>query len=134
LQLTCDNLYRLVERLTDTVRIITSADYESLRGIEGQLEGNIDRAIEVVWDRVQLPRWPWQNLRKETFRWKDVLSTLAKDQADGTVTTEIIRTEILEEKAQRAGCVISFHELVEYLSRDEVRLLRPVPVTLLGLP
>ncbi len=126
LQLTCDNLYDFVDTAEDMERTITRADYKSLGGIEGQLEGNIDRAVRILWGETS-NRWR-RNLIKETARWKDVLAALAKEQVGGAITTEIVSENDLRQRVRRARCFLPFQDVVDYFSSDSVRIMRRVSV------
>jgi hypothetical protein len=65
----------------------------------------------------------------ETARWRDVLSELAKSQADGTVTTEVIREDELKTVAEKVKCRLDYKETMDYLSDDDRRILRSVEKT-----
>lgn len=127
LQITCWNLYRRVTATVDG-KLITMDDYNSLGGTEGQLEENVNDALTVVWNQQEKSRIRLHSRDKEIGRWKDVLSSLVKEQVDGTVTTEIVSKERLNQTAHRADCIMPFQDVADYLSRDEIRLLRPVTV------
>jgi len=128
MQLTCWNLYRRIPWHSGNPAQIALQDYRSMGGTEGQLEENINEALAEVWHRQQPSRRRFHSETKEIGRWKEVLSGLVKEQVDGTVTTEIVRKDSLRQAADRADCVMAFQEVMNYLSRGEVRLLRLVSV------
>ncbi len=66
------------------------------------------------------------------MRWRDVLSALAKPQADGSITTDVKPEKILSELAASKGCRMPFTNVMNVLAKDEWRIVRQVELTRVG--
>lgn len=127
LQIVCGNLYRITKQKAEecnaTRWVISKHDYRELGGIEGQIDSHVGRVLEEMCHQYGIQDL---DVFKEIDRWKEVLSKLVKTQVDGTVTTELGSAVELGKAARSVGCRVPFDKGVEYLSEEEMRILRPV--------
>ena len=129
LQLVCRRLYQRAKGLPK-VRgnwVIRQKDYRDLGGIHGQIDSHLQQALEKCCETGQLRLL---ETKLESMRWRDVLSELAKPQADGSITTDVKKASILSERAKLRGCKIPFDTAMSFLAKDEWRIVRPVELTL----
>ncbi len=124
MQIVCDNLYSRARAKNGDDPVITTDDYSSLGGLEGQLGHHVEKVLE----RLCRERRPGKPVGREVEKWKTVLTDLARHQGDGSVTTEILKAEDLRENAARARCKLPFQEVADYLCDDERRILRRTEV------
>lgn len=128
LQIVCRRLYQKA-RTSPPVRgnhVIRAKDYRYLGGIQGQVDSHLQEALVRCCDEFQLRHLP---ASLETMRWRDVLSALAKPQADGSITTDVKPEKKLEELAHSKGCKMKVKKVMEVLGRDEWRIVRFVELT-----
>jgi hypothetical protein len=128
LQIVCRRLYQKA-RASPPVRgnyVIRGKDYRDLGGIQGQVDSHLQEALVRCCDEFQLRRLA---ASLETMRWRDVLSALAKPQADGSITTDVKPEKKLEELAHSKGCRLKFKEVMGVLGKEEWRIVRSVELT-----
>lgn len=131
LQVVCERLYSKTKPLDPTVSwVIKRSDFETLGGIEQQMEENLNVELFRLCDQHGITSVRSRDVEIE--RWKRVLATLAKSQPDGTVTTELKSRKDLENEARNAKCVANFDETMKYLTTDGVRILRREDLVKLG--
>lgn len=128
LQLVCRRLYQKAKSLPQVrgTWVIRHKDYRDLGGIQGQIDSHLQQALERCCEKFKLRLL---EAKLESMRWRDVLSELAKPQADGSITTDVKRAEILCETAKFRGCKMPFEQVMSFLARDEWRIVRPVELT-----
>lgn len=126
MQIVCERLFKRTKEKApaDEYWEITENDYRELGRVEGQIG---DYISEVIVSRCmeKFPEAKDEEVREECFRWIDLLSELAQAQVDGTVTTDLKRSEELKEIAQDLGCRLDYADMMKYLSDDDQRILRP---------
>ena len=128
LQLVCRRLYQTAKSQPQ-VRgswVIREKDYYDLGGIQGQIDLHLQQALERCCQKFG---HRFLETKLESMRWRDVLSELAKPQADGSVTTDVKLAKALAEKADLRGCKMSFESVMSFLAEDEWRIVRPVELT-----
>jgi uncharacterized protein YjbI with pentapeptide repeats len=131
MQIVCDTLYQNVSSnsggflsIEALPAEISEASYRSLGSIEDQIDTSLNATFA---------HWCKQNditseddIKKETERWKDVLSNLAGSQSDGTVTTDVVTSETLKQWAIEKECILDFAKTIKHLVSPSVRILRDV--------
>ena len=131
LQIVCDRLYANTKP-SDSKQpwTIYQKDYDALGGIEQQQEENINRELKrLCVDNGFKSEF---GIEEEVAKWKDVLATLAREQPDGTFTSDLNTIETIKEKALEIGCKIDVSRAISYLTLDEVRILRHENLIKLG--
>jgi hypothetical protein len=126
LQVVCETLY-LNTQQRKIPWIITLADYASLGEIETQLNDYVDRVLISFCKTKEIPMSQYAN---EVIDWKDSLTQLAKMQANNSVTTDLKAMGDLIKAAKNP--TRHFGDLLTYLSRDDVGVLREELVRKLG--
>jgi hypothetical protein len=126
LQIVCSTLWDRARRLKRAPFEITSRDYDVLGGPAGQVEEHLDRVLQ---------GWARQNgmaidvAFAETDRWKAVLHRLVRTQADGSVTTDIVkRFDLVVACSRQHHCRLNPIDTLNYLATDQIRVLREVYV------
>ena len=127
LQIVCSRLYQRAIRTTrhGTPARITVADYAAVGGIEGQINDYIDAELEQACREMGVDG---NQLLTEQSAWKQVLSTLARPQIDGTVTTDMKRSADLAENAKSLNCKLPFDAMMTMLCSEGHRLCRRVEI------
>jgi hypothetical protein len=125
LQIVCSTLWERARQGKSTPFQVTSKDYDALGGLAGQVEEHLDRVL-VNWAKTKPMRT--DQAFREAERWKRVLHRLARTQADGSVTTEIVKQTDLVVDAEKRRCVMEPSSTLRYLATDPVRVLREVYV------
>lgn len=140
LQIVCERLYKSTKR--ERVELgcwsIKLEDYTKLGGLEGPIRDYVSgilfrKCMDSEEDKKFLKvssKEMFDVIVEESNNWEDVLMILVRTHADGTVTTDLRPVDELREKALDLGCRINFDEMMDYLSDDNQRLLRP-PITVL---
>jgi hypothetical protein len=131
LQLVCRRLYQRAKTLPK-VRgswVIRQKDYRDLGGIHGQIDSHLQQALEKCCETSGLGLL---QVKVESMRWRDVLSELAKPQADGSITTDVKKADILSDTAKFRGCKIPFDTAMIFLAKDEWGIVRSVELTLVN--
>jgi ABC-type multidrug transport system fused ATPase/permease subunit len=133
MQIVCQRLFELTRRRrTSEQWEITGADFDLLGGVEGQIDDYLTQAlIEPCHEHKLLPI---ETLR-EIVRWRSVLHNLVRLQADGMVTTELVKEEVLATQAGRQKCKVKFESMAAHLSSehpDYPRVLRHIASAELG--
>lgn len=125
MQVVCNTLSQMVKRGSPegTEWVITEEDYRSLGRIEGQIEAHLDQVLTALCRGEGVAE---ANIPAEIEGWKGVLSGLAKLEVDGRVTTRLEAEDDLAGAACGAKCKLNPRTVLEYLSDDEVRILRRV--------
>ena len=128
LQIVCRRLYQKAQNSPAIrgYRVIRHKDYRELGGIQGQIDLHLQQALSGCCAAFNLRLL---RTKLETVRWRDVLSGLAKPQADGSVTTDVKPAKILCEVAALRGCKMPFGKVMDFLQQDEWRIVRPVELT-----
>ncbi len=126
LQIVCDRLYR---KTREKVREgeyweIRGADYDPRGLVQDAVMGYVDETIQKLCAEQLGARGDWQ-VELEVSRWKDLLTQLAHIQYDGTATTTLVRKDKLRESAEKFGCKLAFDKMMDYLSNDNQRIVRP---------
>jgi hypothetical protein len=131
LQIICDTLYQetKLNKTTNASWKITKKNYGSLRGMEDLIEANIDKSFEQL---CKDKPFSLEESKIELEKWKDILCTLATIQVDNTVTTQVQTAKKLNEATQLARCKLDFEVTMEYLARDNIRILRKEDLVKLG--
>jgi hypothetical protein len=130
LQIVCRRLYEKVKSTGPTPWRITEKLYNELGGLSGQIESHLEHEILAALDELgSTARSGHFVAFREVSRWRDVLSTLAQPQVNGTVTTKVLPQDDLTAAAQAAGCSIRPRDMFSFLSEEKRRILRPVDVT-----
>lgn len=127
LQIVCSRLYEQAIRavLPGGVTYITAAGYAALGGIEGQINSWINTEIENACRGITLSK---KRARAESRAWKYALSSLARPQPDGTVTTEMKLADDVAREARDAGCTIALEPMMEILCAEGHQLCRRIEV------
>ena len=128
LQLVCSTLYERTKPAGEIPAdwVITEADYRALGGPEGQVEEHLEN---VLLERARKNNiTPLATAFREVDRWKEVLFRLVRMQADGSATTDIVKEEELLELISKKDCKMPGTDTLDYLGKDEVRILREVYV------
>lgn len=126
LQIVCWRLYQKA-KTTSPIRglwVIRSKDYEELGGIQGQIDLHLQQALE----RCCEGSLRFLETKFEIMRWRDVLSELAKPQPDGSIATDIKKAKVLSETAKLQGCKMPFETVMDFLKKDEWKIVRLVEV------
>ena len=129
LQIVCRRLYQkaISSPKVNGYWVIRQKDYQDLGGIQGQVDLHLQQALEKCCDAVKTFRLVTYKL--ESMRWRDVLSELAKPQADGTVTNDVKPAKALSETAELRSCRLPFDDAMKFLLKDEWKIVRPVELT-----
>jgi hypothetical protein len=108
---------------------IKAADLDAMGGPTGQVGEHLDRVLLSL----ARPKMPIVEAFREVDRWKVVLNRLVRSQADGTVTTDIVKEIDLvaacnakDKDQDKDECKLGAEETLAYLAGDDVRILRPV--------
>lgn len=118
LQIVCESLYKTskLRKGAEPPWVITRDDYSSYRVLETMaqyIDDMLDAGLRPLTGAVDLAR----------SRWKDVLATLAKTQADGSITTIIRTADDLRKTANKVGAQ-NVDTVLAYLAADEQSVLR----------
>jgi Novel STAND NTPase 1 len=127
LQVVCERLYQTTsQRAVSKPWTISPDDYSPGRVLE-----TMAQYIDEVLDAFLRSRTGAVNLARS--HWKDVLASLAKTQADGSVTTALRSVDEVRALALKVGAT-HFDDMIAYLASDDQSVLRrdrvPDPVTL----
>jgi hypothetical protein len=128
LQIVCRRLYQraLTTGPVRGDRVIRKVDYDRLGGVSGQVDLHLDQALERCTDHLGIRRL---EAAFERMRWRDVLSELTKVHVDGSITTDVKRASVLQETADFRGCKLSFGAVMDFLEKEEWRIVRRVELT-----
>jgi len=111
LQIICSTLYeRTMATFGGSEWIIKKEDYLALGGPEAQIEEHLDNAL------LRCAREKLLSLAasfREVDCWKEVLNRLVRLQADGTITTDIVKETELVKIAVTQKCVLDSRESFE---------------------
>lgn len=127
MQIVCSRLYQkalLPKRETDCSRV-TVSDYESVGGIDGQINDYIDEELDQACRELRVDG---ERLLTERGAWKQLLSELVRPQVDGTVTADLKSESELAKKATGLGCKVPFQDMMRQLCSPEHRLCRQLEV------
>jgi len=126
LQIVCRRLHQkaTASGSVDGYRVITQKAYKDLGGIQGQVDLHLQQALENCCDALKPSRFIVNAV--ESLRWRDVLSELAKPQPDSTVTTDVKTEKVLVELAALKACRLPFDKTMQFLQKDEWKIVRPV--------
>ena len=126
MQIVCDRLYRKGKERARAGEPwkISAGDYETLGGLQGQIDAYLDEVLEAFCSRA-LGETDRSKIEHELGVWKDLLADLASVQYDGTATTKLVRVLELQERARALGCRVDFDTMMKHLQHDEQRILRP---------
>lgn len=120
LQTVCIALHEAVDS-RDGPRKITLEDFKNIGGVEGSIERFLDSQLQECGNAANLPPVV---CAQESVRWKEVLTGLAREQADGTITTDLKPAEVLQ--GELADSRFPFESTTGLLTRT--RLLRETNV------
>ena len=123
MQVVCERLYQRTKPKDKDVLSweITDQDYKNLGSVEEQIGEYLRGTLVNLCRKRGMHE---SEIVNETARWRDVLSELARSQADGTVTSEVLREEDLQAVAIRVKCKLPFKDTVTFLADDNTRILR----------
>jgi len=124
MQIICDRLYRKSKTAFGTPWKISKSAYDILGSIEDQIDNHFKLTLDTLCRKYNITSD--SKINKETERWKEILSELAKAQPDGTITTDVRSADQLKAAALKADCQLDFYNTMEYLTGDKVRILRQV--------
>ncbi|MBV8846606.1 MAG: ATP-binding protein [Bryobacterales bacterium] len=129
LQIVCRRLYQKAKAgpQVDGYWVIRNEDLKDL-SVARQVDLHLQKGLESAFDSVR-NSMNFIARQQESVCWRDVLSELAKPQADGTVTTDVKPTAKLAELAPLKGCKLPFEPVMEFLRKDEWKIVRPVDLT-----
>jgi tetratricopeptide (TPR) repeat protein len=127
LQIVCSRLYQRAIRTSrqGSPARITAADYAAVGGIDGQINDYIESELEEACRELGVDG---NQLLTERGAWKQVLSSLARPQIDGTVTTDMKRSADLAEIARSLNCKLPFDAMMTMLCSERHRLCRRVEI------
>jgi hypothetical protein len=125
LQIVCSTLWERARRTNTGFFQITNADYDALGGPAGQVEEHLDR---VLLARARNNSMSLQRAFREGDRWRSVLMRLVRTQADGSVTTDIVKQCDLVQDCVSQKCEMDPTLTLAHLAHDDVRILREVYV------
>lgn len=120
MQIVCSSLYRQTQR-PEKGWVITNADYNAVGSVERRVGDHLDEALRECYGG----RGGIEGVDDEVAKWKLVLFGLVHESADGTVTTELKPKGELRKLAVHQGLSPRFDHVVDYLSSDRARILRP---------
>jgi hypothetical protein len=119
MQMVCRSLWIATEGRIP--RIVTRDDYRNVGAIAGQIDAHISEAIKDACDLKSI------DLRIDDA-WRRVLATLAQSQDDGTVTTLVLRREVLLKRASAVRGDSDPEKVLESLASDDSRVLRSIDI------
>lgn len=135
MQIVCQRLYELTKsRRPSECWEITEEDLERMGGVEGQIDAYLTHALFEPCERQKLSS---SHTLREIVRWRSVLHRLARVQADGSVTTDLIKRDDLRHLAFKEKCRIDFDQMAEYLANEDPeypRILRQTELMEVGSP
>ena len=104
--------------------------FTDLGGIAGQVDSYLQNELDAAVRQLSGERTvKFLGNSKEIVRWRKVLSSLVKPQANGTVTTDVLSISDLQKDASERGCIILPQNMFGFLADEKRRILRGVAVT-----
>lgn len=119
MQIVCRDLYKRVKDRPN--REIDDALYDEGKGITGPIDRHISDSLRAGFRGMQ----GIDAVAEETI-WRKILFKLVRHESDGTVHTNIVNFGQLKEDAAALGAKADVRDVVDYLARPDVLLLRHV--------
>jgi hypothetical protein len=98
--------------------------YETGGGIQGPVDRHVSRSLVGSFGSMV----PAGEIKAEERRWRDILFRLVRRESDGTVHTNIVSLAQLRVMADELQPIAKVDQVVEYLTRPDVLLLRRVTI------
>jgi hypothetical protein len=128
LQILVERLYKRAEYAhrsnKEAAWKIALADYE----LSGKLETQVDGYVtEKLFNKIdaELPNLTPEQRVEELALWKDLLYELVLVEADNRALTRLRRASDLQKRVKDLGCKTDFYKMMEFLSHEDQRVLRP---------